>query len=669
MSAISQKSISGITSITTPAGIDNQFTLHTNDTSQAAKLDSAGNFHFSNHVNTTGITSASNFKTGSSDLHSSGLTVGNTLVHATGVNASSLDIDDFISVGSNIHFGNAGVVTATSFSGDGSNLTSLPAGLGTALSSTQTDPLNKLYYTNQVLGVGATITVDPPASASKAYTQYADIKVDSDADLIIAEGDDLIPDVLGLADFGTFGGGASAGRIRVNSITNAANDGSPTVQKGLVVTGVCTATSFSGTASGNTTISNNADNRVITGGSGNALNGESGLTYDGSAFTLSSGALKLTDESSGSQFRLGASGDFTIEHDSNHTYLKNTTGDTVIQNDANVKITASSGGTERFRFTSGGQLNIGGDFTQSTYDLSVTHASNFLRLKDSNEGNYDLRFMIQNSEANIWHYGTDDLTFGARYDRKVSLIQNGSKRLTINGDLIGINNTSPAKNLHVTASSVATVRIETLDSRGQAWDLLSTNGAGTNTGTLSFRNEAGSSYLDLSANGGSPKTTFRNGGANDLLVVDNNGNVTKPRNAFAIIFTNSGDAGTSNNKIKDAYAVFTGIHLNQGSHYSNSTGRFTCPVDGVYGIAFASNLNMSSMSTGNNFNIQTRKNGAIQLYNYDTVVTTGWQYMSFTNYVNCNANDYLQIYYGGSDVFGADQGSGQWGELYFWLAQ
>ena len=28
-----------------------------------------------------------------------------------------------------------------------------------------------------------------------------------DADLIIAEGDDLIPDVLGLADFGTFGGG------------------------------------------------------------------------------------------------------------------------------------------------------------------------------------------------------------------------------------------------------------------------------------------------------------------------------------------------------------------------------------------------------------------------------------------------------------------------------
>ena len=37
------------------------------------------------------------------------------------------DIDDFISVGSNIHLGNAGVCTATTFSGSGANLTNLPA--------------------------------------------------------------------------------------------------------------------------------------------------------------------------------------------------------------------------------------------------------------------------------------------------------------------------------------------------------------------------------------------------------------------------------------------------------------------------------------------------------------------------------------------------------------
>jgi len=123
MSAISQKSISGITSITSPAGTDDQISLHTSNTNEALKIDGAGNLHFNNHVNTTGVSTASNFKTGSSNLHSTGLNVGNTFVHSTGINGSSADIDDFISVGSNIHLGNAGVITATSYRGDGSQLT------------------------------------------------------------------------------------------------------------------------------------------------------------------------------------------------------------------------------------------------------------------------------------------------------------------------------------------------------------------------------------------------------------------------------------------------------------------------------------------------------------------------------------------------------------------
>ena len=120
MSQINLKSISGITSITTPAGVDNQFTLHTNNTSQAFKLDLAGNIHINNHINITGISSASNFKTGSSNLHSAG-------VEVSGVNV--LGADTPIGLGATIYNSGAavftGVVTATQFKGDGSNLSGL----------------------------------------------------------------------------------------------------------------------------------------------------------------------------------------------------------------------------------------------------------------------------------------------------------------------------------------------------------------------------------------------------------------------------------------------------------------------------------------------------------------------------------------------------------------
>ncbi len=91
-----------------------------------------------------------------------------------------------------------GYVTAITYYGDGSELTGTPGGLGTALSDNLSDPLNKIYYTNANLSIASTITVDPPESASAAYTQYTDIVMQGDADLIVGDGDDFIPDILGI---------------------------------------------------------------------------------------------------------------------------------------------------------------------------------------------------------------------------------------------------------------------------------------------------------------------------------------------------------------------------------------------------------------------------------------------------------------------------------------
>ena len=131
----------------------------------------------------------------------SAIRIGDSLLHSTGI-----DIGTGSGIGVTIRqHGDAtftGIITAQKFVGDLvgdiSQATGAAAGLGTALSQTQTSPLNKIYYTDNVLSIGATITIDHPPSTNTAYTNYSDIKI-SGADLIIKDGDEFIPDVLGLS--------------------------------------------------------------------------------------------------------------------------------------------------------------------------------------------------------------------------------------------------------------------------------------------------------------------------------------------------------------------------------------------------------------------------------------------------------------------------------------
>ena len=177
-----------------------------------------------------------------------------------------LDVDGTVLVGTAITIGGAsGIVSATAFYGDGSNLDGVAsAGLGTALAEEGAGSV--IYYTDAVLGIGSTVIVSVPSTTSDvAYTQYATVSVDGDADLIVAEDDDFIADILGIgSDVQTPGTLTNNSRVRAARLVNSAGTGAPQLEfgaevpvgygitgaGGINITGVATAVNFSGNITG-----------------------------------------------------------------------------------------------------------------------------------------------------------------------------------------------------------------------------------------------------------------------------------------------------------------------------------------------------------------------------------------------------------------------------------
>ena len=118
-----------------------------------------------------------------------------TLTNLTKVTATGISTTTNIEVN---HGKFTGIVTATKFVGDISDATGGSSGLGTAISSDNTKPLNSIYYVNDTLHVTAHSLVEVPTTSSNAYTQYANIQVEDNINLTVNDDCNFIPDVLSL---------------------------------------------------------------------------------------------------------------------------------------------------------------------------------------------------------------------------------------------------------------------------------------------------------------------------------------------------------------------------------------------------------------------------------------------------------------------------------------
>ena len=141
------------------------------------------------NLNANNVAISTNVSIGGTLSVTGNISVGGTLTYEDVTNIDSVgvitarsgvDVDDFISVGSNIHLGNAGVVTATTFSGSAASLTSIPAanitGTLPSISGANLTGIT-ITPTNSDIQVAYTVT----ANGSSAY-RFAGNGVVSSAD-------------------------------------------------------------------------------------------------------------------------------------------------------------------------------------------------------------------------------------------------------------------------------------------------------------------------------------------------------------------------------------------------------------------------------------------------------------------------------------------------------
>jgi hypothetical protein len=278
------------------------------------------------------------------------------------------------------------------------------------LATDLTSPLNKIYYTNANLSIASTITVDPPESASAAYTQYTDIVMQNDADLIIGDGDDFIPDILGIGTDvdmpGVLSGGN--GKVRADNYTNKKGTGAAYAPYGLAVpVGAAVSVGY-GTEATPGLIGVDADTGVFfpsAGGFGLSIGGVDRLTV------ASNGNIGISSQIPGEKFVVlgpvvckgtlgaGQTSAGVLDYSGNDLRIR-CYGPTAGSGAFAVRTGGGAGqvDTERFRISSGGQIQVS---TGSTLQLGQANPTGNIVYNVQNE-------MGSNASAIIKRYVIGD---------------------------------------------------------------------------------------------------------------------------------------------------------------------------------------------------------------------------------------------------------------------
>jgi len=424
---------------------------------------------------------------------------------------NNLTVSGQINVGSNIKIGNAGVVTATSFVGSGANLTGISAGIST-------DPSN----------VQATWKLGGGSGSGFTFTGPGQDGSEGNPDIYLVRGQRYLFDNTTLAGNHPF------------EFRNAANDADYTdgvsgAQNGLQYINVqhdapaalkyrCTIHTSS--MLGNIYIvgqhlANGANNRVLTATSAYGINAESNLTWDGSAMAVGhsnpSDTLHVYHATDNlvARFESGdTGGGITLKDNTHVTSLLTTNGAFEINVDQGGDISGETialkmSGSEKLRITSGGSVNIGDDFSQTTYKTQIEATDqNVLRLVTDSDDANGVELVLRKDSAspadndnigNIYFQGNDDSgasTFYASMEAYSDDVSNNSENGYIR--FRTRNNGSMGERLRIFSNGSVGVGDYSSTNLGHAFQALRTSGSTY----LSSKNTGGNAIFYAEASNG-----------------------------------------------------------------------------------------------------------------------------------------------------------------------
>ena len=403
-----------------------------------------------------------------------------------------------------------GYITAIAYYGDGSELTGTPGGLGTALAENLSSPLNKIYYTNANLSIASTITVDPPESASAAYTQYTDIVMQGDADLIVGDGDTFIPDILGIGTDvdmpGILAGGNS--KVRADNYTNKKGTGAAYAPYGLAVRAGTAVSVGNGTAGTPGIVGVDTTTGLFfpsDGGFGISISGSERLTV------ASNGNVGVGSEIPGEKFvvigpvvckgtlGVGQTSAGVLDYSGNDLRIR-CYGPTAGSGAFAIRTGGGAGSTdtERLSITSGGQVQVS---TGSTLQLGQVNPSSNIVYNVQNE-------MGSNASAIIKRYIIgDQLNAGEKSRFTFRGDDRAAAMITINA--VGSWGSSNTANNHVAAQFMCRVFTNSSGTSSDSSTVTTPFAYTYSTSNYTFTNSGGEVYtIDIQNPTGDSGVTF-----------------------------------------------------------------------------------------------------------------------------------------------------------------